>query len=312
LFRAYLAPNGVDTNPCSLAAPCRLLPAALAAVLDGGEIWMLDSANYNSGPVDINKSVTILAVPGALGSVVAKNGNAINISTPGVKVALRNLVIVPVVGGGGAGGINMTAGASLEVENCLVANLPGNGISVGANAATVVVGDTTIRGNGGYGLYVADGAHATVTRARISGNAMGGVMVWGLLAGTTTADITDSTMDANMNGVMAYSINAAATVKVSLRDSQLVQNSQNGVMAQSESGALIDLAASNNVISNNGTNGIFANKTGVQVLASGNTVSDNGIGLASSAGGIFQSAGDNAVRNNGIDASGAISLSPGL
>ena len=76
LFRSYVAPVGNDGNPCTLASPCRLLPAALAAVINGGEIWMLGSANYNTGPGTIYKSVTILAVPGALGSVVAIGGNA--------------------------------------------------------------------------------------------------------------------------------------------------------------------------------------------------------------------------------------------
>ena len=74
LFRAYLAPTGVDTNPCTLPAPCRLLPAALNAVASGGEIWMLDSANYNTATVTIGKSVSILAVPGAVGSVIAIGG----------------------------------------------------------------------------------------------------------------------------------------------------------------------------------------------------------------------------------------------
>ena len=32
LFRAYLSVHGADTNSCALADPCRLLPAALAAV----------------------------------------------------------------------------------------------------------------------------------------------------------------------------------------------------------------------------------------------------------------------------------------
>ena len=36
LFRAYLAVAGNDANPCTVPAPCRLLPAALAAVADGG------------------------------------------------------------------------------------------------------------------------------------------------------------------------------------------------------------------------------------------------------------------------------------
>jgi hypothetical protein len=74
LFRAYLASDGNDANPCTLAQPCRLLPAALAAVASFGEIWMLDSANYNTATVTIGKSVSILAVPGAVGSVVASGG----------------------------------------------------------------------------------------------------------------------------------------------------------------------------------------------------------------------------------------------
>src|SRR4051812_29612551 len=90
IFRSYLSVNGSDANTCTLPQPCRLLPAALAAVNDGGEIWMLDSANFNVGTVSITKSVTLLAVPGALGSVIANGGDAININAAGAKVALRN------------------------------------------------------------------------------------------------------------------------------------------------------------------------------------------------------------------------------
>src|SRR6478672_13256897 len=80
LFRAYLSINGNDANPCTVQQPCRLLPAALAAVNDGGEVWILDSANYNTSTVNIIKSVTIVATPGAVGSVVATGGNAITIN----------------------------------------------------------------------------------------------------------------------------------------------------------------------------------------------------------------------------------------
>src|SRR5258706_4304709 len=82
LFRTYLSVNGSDANACTLPSPCRLLPAALAAVNDGGEIWMLDSANFNTTTVSITKSVTILAVPGALGGVVANGAEENNINTP--------------------------------------------------------------------------------------------------------------------------------------------------------------------------------------------------------------------------------------
>ncbi len=50
-------------------AACRLLPAALNAIVDGGEVWILDSANYNTGPVTVGKSASILAIPGAVARV---------------------------------------------------------------------------------------------------------------------------------------------------------------------------------------------------------------------------------------------------
>jgi hypothetical protein len=308
-FRTYLLGNGNDGNPCSLVAPCRLLPAAIAAVIDGGEVWMLDSANYNSGPVNVNKSVTILAVPGALGSVVAKGGNAIDIATPGVKVALRNLVVVPVVGGGGMNGIVMTAGAALTVEKCLIANLLVNGIYVSANGASVLVTDSVIRGNVSVGLFVVDGARVSASGVTFSGNGNIDVFVVGSLAGTTTVDVADSTIDGNGDGVSSNSNNASAVVRVSIRNSQVVRNLWSGVTANSSSGAST-LSVSNSIVSNN-TWGIVTTSASAKVWSSGNTVSGNVIGLYNVAG-VLESAGDNAVRNNGTDTTGAITAIPKL
>jgi len=308
LFRAYLATDGSDANPCSLAQPCRLLPAALTAVVDGGEIWMLDSGNYNSGPVNIIKSVTILAVPGAVGSVVAAGGRAINIATAGVKVALRNLVIVPLPGGGGTGGIYMTNGLGLTVENCLVANVPDTGIHVNTGAS-VMITDTTIRGGNTEGLRIEGGARATVTRATISARTNAGILVVGGPATTTTADIVDSTVAANTSGVVAYSTSVNGVVKVSVRDSLISRNVDFGILAQSNGGAApVTLSASNNTTSNSIT-GIAAAGAGARVWVSGNTVSDNGTGLSNSLA-VFESAGNNAVRNNTADTAGTITVVP--
>jgi parallel beta-helix repeat protein len=277
-------------------------------VASGGEIWLLDSGNYNTGPVAVTKSVTILAVPGALGSVVALGGDALVIATPGVKVALRNLVIVPFPGGGGVNGVNMTDGALLTIENCLIANLPLSGISVNASAV-VRVTDTTIRDNGGHGLALNNGARGTVTRSTISGNTIVGVLVSGNAANTTTADIASSTIDGNDYGVFALSSAVTAMVKVSVRDSRVVTSGTHGLLARSDLGAAVTLSASNNIVSNNGT-GITAMSAGSKVWASGNTVSDNGTGLSNSSG-LFESASSNAVRNNTTDTSGAITpISP--
>jgi hypothetical protein len=309
LFRAYLAPTGLDTNPCTLPAPCRLLPAALAAVAAGGEIWMLDSANYNTAPVAIAKSVTILAVPGAEGSVVATGGNAIDIGTAGVEVVLRNLVIGPLPGAGGQRGINLTAGAGLTVEDCLIANLPAEGIVVGG-AASLRLTNTTIRNNGNVGLSVVDGAQAIVTRALINGNSNSGIQVSGTVAGTARVDIADSTMDGNAQGITVNSQAASAVLRVSVRDSQIVRNANGGVVAISTSGASVTVSASRNIVSHNVT-GIASNLAGAKVWASANTVTENsGDGLFNNNFGAFESAGDNSIHDNGANTSGPITVVP--
>src|SRR5258708_28766141 len=113
LTRAYLSSSGRDGNPCTLARPCRMLPAALDAIMDGGEIWMLDSADYNTASVTINKSALIQAVPGAVASLASSPGRAaISIDASGLTIALRNLQIVSSPGSGGTGGIAMIAAST--------------------------------------------------------------------------------------------------------------------------------------------------------------------------------------------------------
>ncbi len=309
LFRAYISPSGNDANPCTIPSPCRLLPAALAAVADGGEIWMTGSANYNVATVTITKSVNILAVPGVVGSVVATatgGGPAISIATAGVNVTLRNLVIAPLAGGGGTDGISMTNGSSLTVEKCQIANVAGTGIFV-ANSANVQVTDTTIRDNGVHGLWLTNGASGTVARSLITGNGSNGIYVYSNGAVTTIADIAYSTIGSNgSNGVLAASNVAAGAVQVSVRDSQVVDNTVGaGMIATSSAGGAVTLTASSNVVAHN-NGGIGGVGAGVKVWAAGNTVSNNDIGLAQSGTVVFESASSNAVRNNDTDVSGTI------
>jgi len=308
LFRAYLASDGSDANSCSLPQPCRLLPAALAAVVDGGEIWMLDSANYNSASVNVAKSVTILAIPGAVGSVVATGGPAINIATAGVNVALRNLVIVPLPGGGGTTGVTMSAGNRLTVEDCLIANMPGGGIDVTA-AATVRIVDTTVRDSVATGIAIRGGANATLVRVNAIGNATGaGVQVSGSASMTTTADITQLTSASNQIGVSVFSSVAAGVVKASIRDSLVNRTNGIGVAVGTTAGAPVTLTISGSTVTNNSGTGIGVAGAGATVWASANTVTGNSIGLEQVLSGTFETAGNNAVRNNVMDKSGTITV----
>jgi hypothetical protein len=213
LFRAYLAPTGLDTNPCTLPAPCRLLPAALAAVADGGEIWVLDSANYNTAPVTIGKSVSILAVPGAVASVLSIGGPAINITAAGLKVALRNLVIVALAGGGGSHGVAMTGASSLTIEDSLLANLPSNGVYV-IGTGTLKITNTTLRNNGSYAVWAVNGANVSVSGTKMLGNTNGGVLAQSTTATTTTAVVSDSIISGGIDGVFAYTSIPGAIAQV--------------------------------------------------------------------------------------------------
>ena len=218
LFRSYIASDGSDTNPCTLAQPCRLLPAALTAVANGGEIWMLDSANYNTATVSITKSVSILAVPGAVGSIVSLGGGAaVSIATSGLRVTLRNVSIGPLAGVAGAtNGVEMNAASTLTIEQSLIANLPGNAITVGP-FGSLRVADSTLRNNGEYAINLDVEVRAVVVSTHMLDNVGGGVSATGGSVGTvTTATVSDSVMSGGQYGVTAYTF-GDATMRISVQ-----------------------------------------------------------------------------------------------
>ena len=152
LERAYLSGNGNDNAPCTLQRPCRLLPAALSSVQTGGEVWMLDSATYNNGRVTITRSVSILAVPGALGSVVSTgtSDSAIAITGSAVKVSLRNLIFRKDSGvlDLGARGVQLTAdGSQLIVDGSEFGNGLGMSVDVETTNAQVAIYRSAFRGS---------------------------------------------------------------------------------------------------------------------------------------------------------------------
>jgi hypothetical protein len=211
LFRAYLASDGNDANPCTLAAPCRLLPAALTAVASGGEIWMLDSANYNSATVTISKSVSILAVPGAVGSVVATGGPAISITAASLTIALRNLVIVPFPSSGATHGVEMTGASALTIEGSLIANLPNTAVRV-VGTGNVEIANTIIRNNGSVAVGLQDGASADISGTKLLNNGTG-IFAYSPSAATTTATVSDTIISGG-NGVNSSALIAGGVARI--------------------------------------------------------------------------------------------------
>lgn len=226
LFRTYVASTGSDSNPCTLPAPCRLLPAALAAVADGGEVWMLDSANFNTGPVTIAKSVSIVAVPGAVGSIVGRLGDGVVIDSPTARVALRNLV-VRYLDGVATTGIRMNDGLGLLVQDCEVSGFPIDGIRVetAATAPAVSILGTLVRQNGVKGIALNSPGSALVERTTALRNSTA-ISVRVARAGTLNGVVRESTFSNNTGrGMEVWRDLGSVTLLVRAIDSSANGNS---------------------------------------------------------------------------------------
>ncbi len=276
LFRAYLASYGSDANPCTLAAPCRLLPAALTAVASEGEIWMLDSANFNTVTVNVTKSVTLLAIPGEVGSIVSQAASpAISITTPGVNVKLRNLAIGNNANNPGSEGISVNAASSnLTIERCLIANTPGHGISV-LDAATVSIYDSVVR-NTDDGVYARGAVSVDVARVAFSGTRGIAVHADGSVAGTTTQiTVSDSNFANNVTGAYAFTGSSTATARITVTRSSFSKGSYGVASGVSVAGATASMSVSNSQLANL-IYGFFQNGAGAVTESFGNnTVRNN-------------------------------------
>ena len=269
LFRAYLSSTGSDSNPCTVVAPCRLLPKALSVTSEGGEIWMLDSANYNTAQVDVSKSVTLLAVPGATGSLVATGGgDAIFISGVGIHVVLRNLVIVSL--GPSTNGIEFAQGDTLLVEDCEISNMSGGAIE--ASAGAVSVRHAVLRDSGtgfdatGAVVAVLDGVHAernsigvransgarlTVTNSVLAWNATGGhaLAAGGAITRLTVSHSTIQGRNGEASNIQGLRAEATATSGVTIIvDANVIMGSGNSLVFANAGGEEVMFTRQNNVI----------------------------------------------------------------
>lgn len=308
LFRAYLALSGSDTNPCTLPLPCRLLPAGLAAAADGGEIWLLDSANYNTGPVTITKSVSILAVPGVVGSVVANGGDAITVASASADVSLQNMSIAPLAPGNtGHTGVKVTSGARLALRNCRIFGFTaGRGVWVSTPGTTtqVTVLDSVFR-NLGAGIQL-DGAFARIFNSNFEHGTVA-VELFATTSGTSTlATIARSTISRFAFGINSAPGAATAATRVYVSDTMFDNNNSIAILASNSfQGSAADATVTNSFI--HGSNyGLRAVGSGARMLANGNTITNTLYALIQESGAVFETAGNNFARSNANNTFGTV------
>jgi hypothetical protein len=298
LFRSYLSVNGSDANDCSLSHPCRLLPAALAAVNSGGEIWMLDSANFNTGTVAIDRSVTILAIPGAVGSLVATGSQpALSINSANVKVTVRNVSFGAL--GTGSYGILFGQGTSLLVEGCRFFGMSSAGLAFDATNARLVVRDSEFRSNL-QGIVLFGTIDAMLDHILVVDSQTVGIQI----GDGVKASLANSTVQGNGdNGVYANAV-AGGTVQVTIDRSTITQSATVGVYAAaSTGGAVTQVTVARSILSEN-MRGAASNQSGggtATLVLDDSTLTHNSTSGVAFFGGTVQTRGNNVFSFNGVD-----------
>ena len=159
--RTWVSGKGLDTNPCSLAAPCRTFAYAITQTAAGGEIDVLDPAGY--GALTINKSISIVNDGvGTAGVQAASGAVAITINAGASDtIHLRGLTIEG--GGTGAYGIQFLSGGALAIVNCAVRHFTSVGIFLLPNTtSTFSITNTFVSDNGSTGLLISPQASAGI------------------------------------------------------------------------------------------------------------------------------------------------------
>jgi hypothetical protein len=283
---AYLARAGTGTT-CTAAVPCSsITPAILAAGLSG-EVICLDKANY--GGVTIQQSVIISCGD----DLWEAPGWVIYINTPaGSSVSIEGLVLD---GTGFTGSAATFSGqGSLRLHRVRIGNNSGSnsdGLQFApSGAAKLDVSDSVFYNNG-------------------SGTG-GGIVVNPQSGGIAQVALERVVVSGNAFGIAADGSGSTGGINMTIADSMIAGNSQDGIVAVTQSGgAPIGVMVSNTKSVNNAI-GIRSIGPNVTVRVKNSDVIGNGTGLSFSGGGILATYGNNAVNANGINGafSGSIPL----
>jgi hypothetical protein len=204
LTRTFVSSTGVDTNPCTIAAPCATFAAAYAAVASGGVVAALDPGKYGplaiTGPVSIDgNGWSAITAPTFLSGITVNAGSA-------DKVFLRGLT----VDGGGTGGmgLNVQSVGTIDITDCAFRNLNGDGIfSDSANVVEMTVSNVYVS-NAGTGLYLTTTTapntgffSGTFDRLTVTDNSAAGMQV-GAVAATSSVTIANSVFSNNQSALI--------------------------------------------------------------------------------------------------------------
>ncbi len=159
LTRTFVSSTGIDTNPCTIAAPCATFARAYTQVQTGGIVAALDPGKYGpvtvSGPVTVDGNGWAAITAPATGTGVTINAQQSD------KVTLKGLNIDGV--GAANYGVYLNTGGELNILDCTIKNTLLDGVYTGALATMLLLVSNTYISNvnsqaTSSGVYVYSGA----------------------------------------------------------------------------------------------------------------------------------------------------------
>jgi hypothetical protein len=169
LTRSFVSSTGLDSNACTITAPCATFAVAYTKIGANGIIAALDPGKY--GPLTITGPVTVNG-NGWAAITAPANSNGITVNIPG-GTGNVHLTGLEIDGAGTAyNGIVFYSGSSLTVIDCVLKDFItsggngayGNGIFVQPNSSTtaVLIKNTTVLSSGNAGIYLTPSGSAAV------------------------------------------------------------------------------------------------------------------------------------------------------
>ncbi|HEY8031151.1 MAG TPA: right-handed parallel beta-helix repeat-containing protein [Methylocella sp.] len=281
----WVSGHGTDSGTCTRDLPCRTFAFALTQTAAGGEIDVLDPAEY--GTLTITQSVSIINDSTGIAAIDSPVENAIAISAgPSDSVYLRGLTLRGI--GAGSSGVRLFTGGNVAIENCVIRDFANAGINLSpTTSSSFSISNVIASNNGHIGVRVHPRGTAVVT----------GVI---------------NKVTANNNGVFGITVDGVestgASLNVTVAGSESSNNGKFGVIVFSQPGQTATAVTVRNTIASDDVSfGLSAGPNAILRVAH-TKVSGNVNGVGTFGGGSIFSYGDNDINGNMDD--GLASLTP--
>jgi hypothetical protein len=176
-------------------------------------------------------------------------------------------------------GITIANDVLFRIERTRVQRSTADGISA-TDGASGTVSDSTMSANGGSGLLFRNNAigetmELVVSNSHIEGNAVNGMTLAGLSAGTMRIEASGNVVSGNASYGAIVTAPGATTMLATFRDSTFADNGVHGVNANFGS---VTLNLARNVIVGNADRGVAVQNAAVVNTYADNVVRDNAVG----------------------------------